>query len=60
MTIAEAKKLVSALGMTFKKTECGEFRVNYKGGRESTAYYAADIQDAIDTAKAMKGERQGK
>lgn len=35
-----------------KKTGYGdEHRVNYRGGREETAYYAGDKQDAHDTAK---------
>lgn len=40
-------------GITARSTECGEIRVNYKMGNESTAYYTDDAQDALDTAKMM-------
>lgn len=31
----------------------GEYRVNYRGGSEDTAYYTNDRADAIETARAM-------
>lgn len=30
-----------------------EYRVNFIGGKEETAYYTSDWSDAVDTAKAM-------
>lgn len=44
--------ILSSLNITLRKIN-GEFRVNYKGGRESSAYYTDDLQDAFDTGKAM-------
>lgn len=32
----------------------GEYRVNYKGGREDTAYYTNDREDAEATADLMR------
>lgn len=34
-------------------TDYDEFRVNFIGGREGTAYYTSDLADAIDSAKLM-------
>jgi len=33
----------------------GEFRVNFIGGEEPTAYYTEDMADAINTAIDMRG-----
>jgi hypothetical protein len=54
-TFKEVKAETKAVGMSVRKTPDGEFRVNFPNGAESTAYYTADAQDAINTARAMKG-----
>lgn len=33
--------------------DCGEYRVNKKGGREATAAYTSDLTDAVGTGIAM-------
>lgn len=54
MTLAQAKKLVSDLGLTLKyNRDYDEYTVNYKGGSSKTIYHTSDLQDAIGTAKAM-------
>lgn len=54
MTIREAQAIARSLGVTISRTSTpGEFRVNVRGGSEATAYYTDDIQDALDTARAM-------
>lgn len=54
MTNTEARKQIKALGGNIVATiRDGEFRVNYRGGNEVTAYYTTDAQDAVDTARAM-------
>lgn len=57
ITQAEAKAFVQSLGMTFRKTAWGEFRVAYAHpvvpSNEDSAYYTDDIEDAVDTAYAM-------
>lgn len=60
-TQAEAKAFCQSLGMTFRKTEWGEFRVAFKPApgtsTEASAYYTTDLEDAIDTAFAMHSGR---
>ena len=58
MTLKDLRKAVQALGMTLRWTPAyGEYRVNFAGGQESTAYYTSDRQDALDTARRMAAER---
>ena len=35
----------------------GEYRVNYRAGKEATAYYTDDVEDAYWTGCAMVKER---
>jgi hypothetical protein len=58
MTVKEAMAEVRKLGMVLSKTEYGEFRVNFKGGSEESAYYTDDLSDAVGTARAMKKRKQ--
>lgn len=55
MTIKQAKAELKPLGITLvSKPWTGEFRVNYAvDGREATAVYATDLDDAVATGKAM-------
>jgi hypothetical protein len=39
--------------MTLKKVD-GEYRVNFAGGDEATAYYTNDLEDAFSTAIDMR------
>lgn len=55
MTINAAKQIVQSMGCTLRKTD-GEFRVNFKGAAEDTAYYTNDLFDAVETARLMGGE----
>jgi len=57
MTIKEAKATARASGFSLSKTEWGEFRVNVAGGPEATAYYAGDLQEALDTMRHMASEK---
>ena len=55
MTIQEAKQsLREGHGMELTERH-GEFRVNFIGGEEPTAYYTEDMADAINTAIDMRG-----
>lgn len=61
MTVRQANKQLKNLGVHIRYiADTGEFRVNFVGGREATAYYGSDLQDAIDTAQAMAKQREGK
>jgi len=52
MTLAEAKKACSEIGCVLTKRD-GEYRVNFRGGNEATAYYTNDLRDAVLTAAQM-------
>lgn len=56
-TIKQAREVLRPLGISISKTDFNEFRVNFSGGKEATAYYASDIPDAIDTGKDMARRR---
>jgi hypothetical protein len=44
--------------MTIRVTPDGQYRVNFLGGRESTAFYTLDLDDALETGLAMAAERK--
>lgn len=47
-----------AVGVRFKYLhDTDEFRVNFVGGLEATAYYTDDIEDALSTGLAMAKHR---
>jgi hypothetical protein len=52
MTLAEAKKTLGDKGMVIRKRD-DEYRVNSRGGPESTAYYTDDLTDAVNTGLSM-------
>jgi hypothetical protein len=54
MTLKQAKAVAKALDITISgKNASGEYRVNFVNGKEATAYYTNDLEDAVGTAKAM-------
>ena len=53
MTLEQAKTEAMDYGMTLVHRG-GEYRVNFRGGTEATAYYTNDRDDAVATAKAMR------
>lgn len=57
MTTKTATTLVRALGCSLRYRDA-EYRVNFQGGDEATAYYTNDIHDAIYTAVAMHRSRR--
>lgn len=52
MTLAQAKAALRPLGIVLTKKD-GEYRVNLYKGREATAYYTSDLDDAVATGKSM-------
>lgn len=52
LTLAGAKAELRQHGMALSKRD-GEYRVNFRGGREATAYYASDLEDAVATGIDM-------
>lgn len=60
-TLAEAKKLLKALGMTLRyNRDLEEYSVNLSGGKDATRYYTPDLVDAIGTGKTMAAAQQAK
>lgn len=56
MTQRQTMDAIRALGLSVRRTEHGEYRVNFKSGTEGTAYYTTDAEDALGTARAMLKE----
>lgn len=57
LTLKEAQKQAREIGMTIKKNEYDEYVVNFRGGKEATAGYQNDLEDALGTARAMAAHR---
>jgi hypothetical protein len=61
MTLQEAKSIARHLGLTLRKVRSGDYRVNFRDGNETTAYYTDNLEDAVNTAVEMariRAERQ--
>jgi len=53
-----ARAQLKALGIQLQySNDYNEYRVNLKGGREATAYYTNDLDDARDTGLYMAGAK---
>lgn len=52
MTQKDVISKIRAMGLSVRCID-GEYRVNYPGGAESTAYYTDDASDAVATARVM-------
>jgi hypothetical protein len=57
MTLQEAKSVARHLGLTLRKVRSGEYRVNFRDGNETTAYYTDSLEDAVKTAAEMARKR---
>jgi hypothetical protein len=53
MTLQEAKSIARHLGLTLRKVRSGDYRVNFRDGNETTAYYTDNLEDAVNTAVEM-------
>ena len=58
MTLQEAKSIARHLGLTLRKVRSGHYRVNFRDGDETTAYYADDLEEAVNTAVEMARKRE--
>ena len=58
MTLQEAKSIARHLGLTLRKVRSGDYRVNFRDGDETTAYYTDNLEDAINTAVEMVRKRE--
>ena len=53
MTLKKAKSIARRLGFTLREVRSGDYRVNFRDGNETTAYYTDNLEDAVNTAVAM-------
>jgi hypothetical protein len=58
MTLQEAKSIARHLGLTLRKVRSGDYRVNFRDGNETTAYYTDDLEDAVSAAVEMARKRR--
>jgi len=56
MTLRKAKSIARHLRLTLRQVCSGDYRVNFRDGNESTAYYTENLEDAVNTAIEM-GQR---
>jgi len=57
MTLQKAKSIARHLGLTLREVCSGDYRVNFRDGNESTAYYTDKFQDAVNAVVAMARKR---
>jgi len=57
MTLQEAKSIARHLGLTLRRVRSGAYRVNFRDGNETTAYYTDNLEDAVNTAVEMARKR---
>ena len=57
MTLQKAKSIARHLGLTLRQLCSGNYRVNFRDGNETTAYYTDKLEDAVNTALEMARER---
>jgi hypothetical protein len=57
MTHQETKSIARHLGLTLRKVRSGNYRVSFRDGNETTAYYTDNLEDAVNTAVEMARNR---
>jgi hypothetical protein len=58
MTLEEAKSIARHLGLTLRKVRSGDYRVSFREGDETTAYYSDNLEDAVNAAVEMARKRE--
>jgi hypothetical protein len=53
MTIQKAKSMARRLGLTLREVCSGDYRVNFRDGNETTAYYTENLEEPVNTAVEM-------
>ena len=59
MTHQEAKSIARHFGLTLRKVRSGYYRVNFLDGKECTAYYTDNLEEAVQTGIEMVRKAQG-
>jgi hypothetical protein len=57
MMLQEAKSIARHLGLTLRLVRSDAYRVNFRDGNETTAYYTDSLEDAVKTAVEMSRTR---
>ena len=57
MTLQQAKSVARHLRFTLRRLRSGKYRVNFRDGNESTAYYTDKLEDAVNAAIEMAHKR---
>jgi hypothetical protein len=57
MTLQQAKSIARHLELTLRTVRSGDYRVNFRDGNETTAYYTDNLEDAVKTAVEMARKR---
>src|SRR5262245_34823734 len=57
MTLQKAKSIARRLGITLRELCSGDYRVNFRQGDGSTAYYTNNLEDAVNSAVEMSRKR---
>ena len=57
MTLQKAKSIARHLGLTLRQLRSGNYRVNFRDGNETTAYYTDKLEDAVNAVVAMARKR---
>jgi hypothetical protein len=59
MTLQKAKSIARRIGLTLREVCSGDYRVNFRDGNETTAYYTNNPEEAVNTAVEMARKRPG-
>jgi hypothetical protein len=51
------KSIARHLRLTLRQVRSGDYRVNFRDGNETTAYYTDNLEDAVNTAVEMARKR---
>jgi hypothetical protein len=57
VTLQQAKSIARHLGLTLRKMRSGHYRVSFRDGNETIAYYTDHLEDAVKTAVEMARSR---
>jgi hypothetical protein len=57
MMLQQAKSIARHLGLTLRQLRSGYYRVNFRDGTETTAYYTDSLENAVNTAVEMARKR---
>jgi hypothetical protein len=57
MTLQEVKSIARHLGFTLRKVRSGDYRVSFRDGNETAAYYPDTLEEAVNTAVEIARKR---